>query len=123
MLNKALPLSLSESADIVNGSFASQKTAKFLQKSTKFDAFYNAILRVYHLRINHKPRVGRAHRSLTNPCAARNAPLRGSGQFRPCPAGLSCDLTQSSRPRITKLRRSEDEHIETQERNKNKIPG
>jgi hypothetical protein len=71
MLKKALPFSFSESAGIVNGSFESQKTAKFVQKSADSGAKNTPFQAVYHLRINHKPRVGGANRSLTYAWTAR----------------------------------------------------
>jgi hypothetical protein len=65
MLKKALPFSFSESAGIVNGSFESQKTAKFVRKTADSGAKNTPFQGVYHLRINHKLRVGCANRSLT----------------------------------------------------------
>jgi hypothetical protein len=71
MLKNALPFSFSESASIVNGSFESQKTARFCQNMTDSGAKYTPFRGVYHLRINHKPRVGGANCSLTYAWMAR----------------------------------------------------
>jgi hypothetical protein len=60
-----LPFSFSESPAIVNGSFESWNLAKFVQKSASFSDFGAAFFRVYHVCINHKPRVADANRFLT----------------------------------------------------------
>jgi hypothetical protein len=52
MFKKALPLSLSESVDMINGIFASRKTAKFLQKSPKYGAKIRLFFSINHVRIN-----------------------------------------------------------------------
>jgi hypothetical protein len=56
---------------MINGSFESQKTAKFVQKSADSGAKTPPFQGVYHLRINHKPRVGGANTSLMDAWAAR----------------------------------------------------
>jgi hypothetical protein len=71
MLKNALPFSFSESANMINGSFESQKTAKFCQKTADSGAKYTPFRGVYHVRINHKPRVGGGNRSLTCAWMAR----------------------------------------------------
>jgi hypothetical protein len=74
--------SFSELAGIVNRSFESPKTARFCQKATDSGAKTPPFHDVYHLRINHKPRVGDANCSLTDGRALECSVLRSGAPIR-----------------------------------------